>query len=125
MFQNRTISGFEESWELLSGTCVSKSSGRPSSFYAMLLMDGDSMGRLLSDARASLGDEGERQVTRALGQFANKVSPTVSGYDGVTVTAVAMTCLRCCPWDRLLACAPGPLEIVPRLLCPGVSEDIR
>jgi CRISPR-associated protein Cmr2 len=53
-------------------------SGRPSSFYAMLLMDGDSMGRLLSEARASLGDEGERQVTRALGQFADKVPGTVN-----------------------------------------------
>ncbi len=70
---------------------------RPSSFYAMLLMDGDSMGRLLSEARASLQDEGERQVTAALGQFAAGVPETIGSYDGVTVY---------CGGDDVLAMLP-------------------
>jgi CRISPR-associated protein Cmr2 len=80
-------------------------SGRPSSFYAMLLMDGDSMGRLLSEARASLGDEGEQQVTRALGQFADKVSPTVSGYDGVTVYCGGDDVFAMLPVGQALPCS--------------------
>ena len=80
-------------------------SGRPSSFYAMLLMDGDSMGKLLSDARASLGDEDERQVTRALGQFANKVSAAVSGYDGVTVYCGGDDVFAMLPVGQALPCA--------------------
>jgi CRISPR-associated protein Cmr2 len=82
-----------------------QASGRPSSFYAMLLMDGDSMGRLLSEARASLGDEGERQVTRALGHFADKVSPTVSGYDGVTVYCGGDDVFAMLPVGQALPCA--------------------
>jgi CRISPR-associated protein Cmr2 len=80
-------------------------SGGPSSFYAMLLMDGDSMGRLLSEARASLGDEGEQQVTRALGQFADTVSTTVSGYDGVTVYCGGDDVFAMLPVGQALPCA--------------------
>lgn len=80
-------------------------SGRPSSFYAMLLLDGDSMGRLLLEARASLGDEGEQQVTRALGLFAHKVSPTVSGYDGVTVYCGGDDVFAMLPVGQALPCA--------------------
>lgn len=80
-------------------------SGRPSSFYAMLLMDGDSMGRLLSEARTSSGDEGEQQVTRALGQFADKVSATVSAYDGVTVYCGGDDVFAMLPVGQALPCA--------------------
>ena len=80
-------------------------SGRPSSFYAMLLMDGDSMGRLLSEARASLGDEGEQQVTRALGQFAKEVPKKVSGYDGVTVYCGGDDVFAMLPVGQALPCA--------------------
>ena len=80
-------------------------SGRPSSFYAMLLMDGDSMGRLLSEARASLGDKGEGQLTRALGKFADKVSGTVSGYDGVTVYCGGDDVFAMLPVRQALPCA--------------------
>ncbi len=79
--------------------------GRPSSFYAMLLMDGDSMGRLLSEARASSGDEGERQVTRALGQFADTVSGTLGGYDGVTVYCGGDDVFAMLPVGQALPCA--------------------
>lgn len=82
-----------------------KEASKPSSFYAMLLMDGDSMGRLLSEARASLGDEGEQQVTRALGQFADTVSATVSGYDGVTVYCGGDDVFAMLPVGQALRCA--------------------
>ena len=82
-----------------------KEASKPSSFYAMLLMDGDSMGRLLSEARASLGDEGEQQVTRALGQFADRVSATVSGCDGVTVYCGGDDVFAMLPVGQALRCA--------------------
>jgi CRISPR-associated protein Cmr2 len=87
------------------GNLYQQVSGRPSSFYAMLLMDGDSMGRLLSEARASSGDEGERQVTQALGQFADKVSATVSSYDGVTVYCGGDDVFAMLPVGQALLCA--------------------
>ncbi len=78
---------------------------KASSFYAILLMDGDSMGKLLSEARASSGDAGEGQVTRALGQFAGTVSATVGGHDGVTVYCGGDDVFAMLPVGQALACA--------------------
>ncbi len=77
----------------------------PSSFYAMLLMDGDSMGKLLSEARASSQDEGERQVTAALGRFAAGVPETVGSYDAVTVYCGGDDVLAMLPVGQALPCA--------------------
>lgn len=86
-------------------TLLNQIGTKPSSFYAMLLMDGDSMGKLLSDARASSRDEGERQVTHALGQFADAVPSTVSRLDGVTVYCGGDDVLALLPVGQALPCA--------------------
>ena len=126
----RSMSPKQTKWrvreELVKGLGeLHQEASKPSSFYAMLLMDGDSMGRLLSEARASLGDEGEQQVTRALGQFADRVSTTVSGYDGVTVYCGGDDVFAMLPVGQAAAVRHRPLETVWGLLCPGLSEDLR
>ncbi len=85
----------------LQGTVSSK----PSSFYALLLMDGDSMGQLLSEARQESGDVGEQSVTQALGKFAEAVPQTVSKHDGVTVYCGGDDVLAMLPVDSALRCA--------------------
>ena len=78
---------------------------RPSSFYAMLLMDGDSMGRLLSEARELTNGNGEEQVTKALGKFAEGVPETVSKNDGVTVYCGGDDVFAMLPVSNALPCA--------------------
>lgn len=77
---------------------------RPSSFYALLLMDGDSMGRLLSEARKK-SPESEQDVTRALGQFADQVPRTVCEHDGVTIYCGGDDVLAMMPVPNALRCA--------------------
>ncbi|MEW5980210.1 MAG: type III-B CRISPR-associated protein Cas10/Cmr2 [Acidobacteriota bacterium] len=72
------------------------------SFYAILLMDGDSMGELLGEARIR-GKEAE--ATRALGHFAGSVPSVVEDHDGIVVYAGGDDVLALLPHDRALACA--------------------
>lgn len=97
---------------------------KPSSFYAMLLMDGDSMGKLLSDARASSGDEGERQVTRALGQFADAVPSTVSRLDGVTVYCGGDDVFAMLPVGQALPCALALSKLYRRCFAQACPKKI-
>ena len=82
-----------------------KEASKPSSFYAMLLMDGDSMGRLLSEARELSNGNGEVQITKALGTFAKKVSETVGANDGVTVYCGGDDVFAMLPVNNALPCA--------------------
>ncbi|WP_437207043.1 type III-B CRISPR-associated protein Cas10/Cmr2 [Planctomicrobium sp. SH664] len=77
---------------------------RPSFFYALLLMDGDSMGGLLSEARKK-SPENEQSVTRALGLFADRVPTTVSEHDGVTIYCGGDDVLAMMPVPNALGCA--------------------
>lgn len=86
------------------GRLYEKVGSRPSSFFALLLMDGDSMGRLLSEAR-SKSSGCEQEVTRALGQFADRVPDTVRENDGVTVYCGGDDVLAMLPVETALRCA--------------------
>jgi CRISPR-associated protein Cmr2 len=97
---------------------------RPSSFYAVLLMDGDSMGQLLSEARQESGDAGERSVTQALGNFAEVVPRTVSEHDGVTVYCGGDDVLAMAPVDSALRCALSLTRVYQSCfaeVCPAFS----
>ena len=84
---------------------LSKNVGeKPSAFYAVLLMDGDSMGALLSDAR-KLPGKGEQQATRALGQFSQSVPNIVGKNDGITIYAGGDDVLAMLPLRSALPCA--------------------
>lgn len=68
------------------------------SYYALLLMDGDRLGRLL---REHAPDE----ISRALLEFTGGVSGTVAQWDGVTIYAGGDDVLALLPMDKALGCA--------------------
>ncbi len=73
-----------------------------SPFYALLLMDGDSMGALLGQARSQAR---ESEVTKGIASFASRVPEAVFNHDGVTVYAGGDDLLALLAHDRALACA--------------------
>lgn len=58
---------------------------KPVPYYAMLLMDGDSMGKLLASMKAS-GSEGDN-LSKSLGQFSESVQAIVGKHNGRTIYA--------------------------------------
>ena len=72
--------------------------GPPSAFYALLLADGDRLGRLVSES-------GSAVVSDALASFTRKVPETVAQHDGVTVYAGGDDLLAMLPVRDALNCA--------------------
>ena len=72
--------------------------GPPSTFYALLLADGDRLGRLV-------GKLGEQPVGRALAAFTARVPETVREHDGVTIYAGGDDVLAMLPVSQALSCA--------------------
>ncbi|HHW39903.1 MAG TPA: type III-B CRISPR-associated protein Cas10/Cmr2 [Syntrophomonadaceae bacterium] len=70
----------------------------PSSFYALLFMDGDRMGALLKNYKAE-------EVSRALNGFSKRVKEIISEYNGVTVYAGGDDVLALLPLDGALKAA--------------------
>ena len=89
--------------ERLKSLCKAAES-KPSGFYAVLLMDGDSMGALLGEARKANG-VGETRATRALSQFSRNVPDIVSRNDGITIYAGGDDVLAMLPLPNALPCA--------------------
>lgn len=71
--------------------------GCPTPFYAMLLMDGDSMGRLIRDKGV--------EVSRALASFSKGVEQTVRENLGVLIYAGGDDVLAMLPVEKALSCA--------------------
>jgi len=69
----------------------------PSLFYGMLLMDGDNMGKMLTD----YGEE----VSKALSKFSDQVDSNVRGHGGVTVYAGGDDVLAMLPVNSSIGCA--------------------
>lgn len=69
-----------------------------SPWYALLLLDGDRLGKLLAQAGAA-------EVSQALGRFSRKVAGIVREHDGVTVYAGGDDVLALLAMDRALDCA--------------------
>ena len=72
--------------------------GPPPSFYALLLADGDRLGRLV-------GELGGQSVGEALSAFIAKVPEIVREHDGVTIYAGGDDVLAMLPAPRALSCA--------------------
>jgi len=77
---------------------VAAAGGSPSPFYALLLMDGDSVGALL-------GDHPESKVAAALSRFAAGVAAVVQSAEGYLVYAGGDDLLALLPLERALAAA--------------------
>lgn len=67
-------------------------------YYAMLLLDGDSLGKHLRSGDPS-------QISLALGAFSGKVAKIVEAYDGVPLYAGGDDVLALLAYDRALDCA--------------------
>ena len=72
--------------------------GKPAVFYAMLIADGDRLGRLVSD----LGGD---HVSKALARFTDGVPSIVREHDGETVYAGGDDVLAMLPVPKALSCA--------------------
>ena len=69
----------------------------PSSFYGMLIMDGDNMGKLIREKGAS--------VSGALGKFTDSVHKTVKDYNGITIYAGGDDVLAMLPVEGAIGCS--------------------
>lgn len=78
---------------------IQRHSGRPSDFYAILLMDGDSLGSQMSDAAKQQG------ISQALNQFTRQVPDVVTQHSGFLVYAGGDDVLALLALDDALACA--------------------
>jgi CRISPR-associated protein Cmr2 len=78
---------------------------RPSTYYALLQADGDSMGDLI-DALAERGYEWHRELSQALSRFAGSVRKIVNDYhQGAPVYSGGDDVLAFLPLHTVLACA--------------------
>jgi CRISPR-associated protein Cmr2 len=85
---------------------------KPAPYYALLSMDGDSMGKLLSQARELHTGTGaaEEIVTRSLKAFADQVPDLVRAHNGVPVYAGGDDVLALLPAPDACACAAALAE---------------
>jgi len=81
-----------------------KAGSSPSLFYALLMMDGDRMGKLIQN-------KGGERVSKALAAFTKKVGGTVSNHNGVTIYAGGDDVLAMLPLPDALSCALDLSEI--------------
>lgn len=79
--------------------------GEPSPFYAILALDGDHLGRVLSMISDHPSGSGEGPVSKALTRFSNKVDEVVSEHRGYTIYAGGDDVLALLPVDSALDCA--------------------
>ncbi|WP_048144557.1 type III-B CRISPR-associated protein Cas10/Cmr2 [Methanothrix harundinacea] len=77
-----------------------KAKFRPTPFYAMLLMDGDNMGKLMGDYK-----DKEDLITKALSAFTKDVRDIVKTREGVTIYAGGDDVLAMLPMPEALKCA--------------------
>lgn len=81
-----------------AGDATGRSPGRPPAFYALLLADGDRLGKLV-------GRLGGQRVGRALSAFTRDVPALVREHDGVVVYAGGDDVLAMLSLPRAIACA--------------------
>jgi CRISPR-associated protein Cmr2 len=77
---------------------------RPSTYYALLQADGDSMGELI-DALAEQGYEQHRMLSQALSRFAASVRTIVEKHQGALIYSGGDDVLALLPLHTILACA--------------------
>lgn len=87
--------------------------GAPAPYFALLMMDGDSMGKLLALAREQTAGEGpgEVVVTRSLQAFADAAPNLVAKSNGVTVYAGGDDVVALLPARYALDCAAALAQV--------------
>jgi CRISPR-associated protein Cmr2 len=101
--------------EVLKGIEKSLSGySEPSPYYAILVGDGDGMGKLISQLESP---EEHRKFTKSLSQFATRAAAIVEEHHGVAVYAGGDDILAFLPLDTALVCA--------QQLHDGFAETLR
>ena len=92
--------------------------GGPSSFYALLLADGDRLGKLVAEV-------GGDAVSKALASFTGRVAGLLGKYDGTTVYVGGDDVLAMLPTDRALECADELSRLYSRSFAgiDGIGND--
>ena len=80
---------------------LTQSIGDPSSYYALLLMDGDKLGELLQSQEE--GKDPGVQISRSLARFTTGLPEMVAVHDGVTVYAGGDDVLAMLPFNQALS----------------------
>lgn len=73
---------------------------RPRSYYAIVLMDGDRLGKLLQQSGNAAGT-----ISQALNAFSQNVTNTVTQHNGITIYAGGDDVLALLPLDQAIDCA--------------------
>ncbi len=76
---------------------LQKTHGKAAKYYALLLMDGDSIGKIL--------DTAPNELAQALEAFTTQVAPVVQAHSGYVVYAGGDDVLALLPMDQALPCA--------------------
>lgn len=84
--------------------------GPPTAFYALLLADGDRLGRLVEKLHGPDGGPDRPDVSKALAEFTREVPEIVQQHDGVAVYAGGDDVLAMLAVPRALACAAALSE---------------
>ncbi|GAB4362720.1 MAG: type III-B CRISPR-associated protein Cas10/Cmr2 [Methylohalobius crimeensis] len=79
-----------------------KTHGSPPTYYALLMADGDYMGKLLDRAESA---DGHREISRVLTDFAKSVPELLRRHRGHCIYAGGDDILALIPLDKALACA--------------------
>ena len=103
----------------MSGSKVRK---RP--YYAILHADGDSMGVVLDKVAEKLGEEGHREVSRLLGEFATHVGKLVTKHHGELVYAGGDDVLALAPLDVSVTLAKEIRELFVRTLGDWAAKEV-
>jgi CRISPR-associated protein Cmr2 len=95
---------------------------RPIPYYAILLADGDYMGKVI-DEQSKQGAGKHREISQALDSFARNVEKIIETYTGALVYAGGDDVLAFMPLDTVLACAQELAGEFARQLAPFSYDE--
>ncbi len=93
---------------------------RPAPYYALLLADGDFMGKVIDERTTA---EEHRELSRALSEFAKEVPKIIADYKGVTVYAGGDDILAYLPLHTALDCVQVLSERFAQVMSPFTVND--
>jgi CRISPR-associated protein Cmr2 len=94
--------------------------GTPSPYFALLLADGDHMGKLLGTMTSP---DAHRRLSGAMARFASQAAEIVTGRQGTLVYSGGDDVLAFLPLDTCLGCARDLHEAFAASLAPAVGDN--
>ncbi len=94
----------------------------PPHHVAVLVADGDNMGKLIQSVSTLDGANGLRNVSRCLSNFAGKVEDEVQRHDGSLIYAGGDDVLAFAPLETVVSCAKALHDLFEREMAPCVPD---